>query len=161
MTVSAPRVIAFGASLRAESYNKKLARTLAKGAADAGAEVRYLDLAEFPIPVYNADIYDAASADPHALFDRGEKVGGPHRTPMPEGLLRLKEHVRWSTGWLIATPEHKSHLPGRLPQPGRLADPAGPRGEPAGQLHLQGHRGGLRRLRRRWGLGDPRYTPDR
>jgi NAD(P)H-dependent FMN reductase len=111
MTVSAPRVIAFGASLRAESYNKKLARTLAKGATDAGAEVRYLDLADFPIPVYNADIYDAASADPHALFDRGEKVGGPHRTPMPEGLLRLKEHVRWSTGWVIATPEHNRTFP--------------------------------------------------
>lgn len=101
-----PRLIAFAGSLRAGSYNKRLSVNLANGAREAGAEVRVLDLADFPIPVYNADSYDSTAGDPHALFDRGERIGGPHTTPMPAGLLAFKEHVRWSDGWLIATPEH-------------------------------------------------------
>jgi len=111
MPERAPRVIAFAGSLRTGSYNKALAVNLAAGARDAGAEVRILDLADFPMPVYNADIYDSKAGDPHALFDRGERVGGPHAIPMPPGLLAFKEHVRWSDGWLIAAPEHNRTFP--------------------------------------------------
>jgi NAD(P)H-dependent FMN reductase len=110
----APRIIAFAGSLRTGSYNKALAANLAAGARDAGAEVRLLDLADFPIPVYNADVYDSVAGDPHALFDRGDRVGGPHSIPMPEGLLAFKEHVRWSDGWLIATPEHNRTYPAAI-----------------------------------------------
>jgi NAD(P)H-dependent FMN reductase len=106
MTPRPPRIIAFAGSLRADSYNKKLARNLAAGAQRAGAEVRYLDLKDFPLPVYDADLFDAAAADPHALHDQGGRVGGPHAKPMPQGLLRFKAHVQWADGWLVATPEH-------------------------------------------------------
>jgi NAD(P)H-dependent FMN reductase len=122
-----PRIIAFAGSLRSGSYNKALACNLAAGARDAGADVRVLDLADFPIPVYNADAYDSKAGDPHALFDRsvskdgpnallerGPMVGGPHAIPMPEGLLAFKEHVHWSDGWLIATPEHNRTYPAAL-----------------------------------------------
>jgi len=114
MSERPPRLIAFAGSLRAESTNKKLVRNLAAGAEAAGAEVRVLDLKDYPLPVYDADLYDAAAADPHALHDRGGRVGGPHGIPMPEGLLALKEHVRWSDGWLIATPEYNRSYPGML-----------------------------------------------
>ncbi len=107
-----PRLIAFAGSLRGESYNKKLVQNVAAGARRAGAEVRYIDLNGYPLPVYNADIYDAAAADPHALHDRGGGVGGPHSKPMPDGLLKLKEHFRWADGWLVSTPEHNSTYPG-------------------------------------------------
>jgi NAD(P)H-dependent FMN reductase len=109
-----PRVIAFAGSLRAASYNQVLAANLANGARDAGAEVRVLSLADFPLPVYNADIYDSTAGDPHALFDRGERVGGEHRIPMPAGLLAIKEHFRWADGWLVATPEHNRTYPAAL-----------------------------------------------
>jgi NAD(P)H-dependent FMN reductase len=103
---AAPKVIAFAGSLRAASYNHRLALNLANGARDAGAEVRVLSLADFPLPVYSADVYDSVAGDPHALFDRGERVGGEHRIPMPEGLLAIKEQFRWADGWVVATPEH-------------------------------------------------------
>jgi NAD(P)H-dependent FMN reductase len=112
MTSRSPRIIAFAGSLRAGSYNKKLVKNVAAGARKAGADVRYLDLKDFPLPVYDADAFDAAAADPHALFDRGERVGGPHAKPMPEGLLRLKAHFRWADGWLVSTPEHNRTFPG-------------------------------------------------
>jgi chromate reductase, NAD(P)H dehydrogenase (quinone) len=103
---SPPRIIAFAGSLRKNSFNHQLAVNLANGAQDAGAEVRVLSLADYPLPVYNADIYDSVAGDPHALFDRGERVGGQHRIPMPDGLLAIKEHFRWADGWVVATPEH-------------------------------------------------------
>ena len=114
MTDRAPRIIAFAGSLRAGSYNKRLILNMVEGARQAGAEVRLLDLADYPVPTYNADIYDSESADPHALLDRGEAIGPPHREPMPEGLLRIKEQFRWADGVLIATPEYMRTFPGAL-----------------------------------------------
>ena len=110
----APRVIAFAGSLRVDSNNKKLAWNMAVGAEAAGAEVRVLDLKQYPLPVYDADLYDARNGDPHALHDAGQRVGPPHDRPMPEGLLRLKEHFRWADGWLVATPEYSRRMPGML-----------------------------------------------
>lgn len=109
-----PRIIAFAGSLRKDSNNKKLIRNVAAGAEKAGAEVRVLDLKDYPIPVYDADIYDCEAGDPHALADRGEKIGGPHRIPMPDGLLRIKEHFQWADGWLVSTPEYNRSFPGML-----------------------------------------------
>jgi chromate reductase, NAD(P)H dehydrogenase (quinone) len=110
----APRIIAFAGSLRANSNNKKLARNMASGAEEAGAQVRVLDLSDYPLPVYDADIYDSVNGDPHALFDAGGRIGAPHDVPMPEGLLRLKEHFRWADGWIVATPEYNRSIPGML-----------------------------------------------
>ena len=110
----APRIVAFAGSLRAGSYNKKLAQVMATGAELAGAEVRVLDLKDYPVPVLDADLFDAYNSDPHRLFDEGGRVGPPHDIPLPEGLLRLKEQVRWADGWLIATPEYGGSIPGML-----------------------------------------------
>jgi chromate reductase len=109
-----PRIIAFAGSLRTESYNKKLAHAMASGADLAGADVRLLDLKDYPVPVLDADLFDAYNSDPHRLFDEGGRVGPPHEVPLPEGLLRLKEHARWADGWLVATPEYGGSIPGML-----------------------------------------------
>jgi NAD(P)H-dependent FMN reductase len=106
MTQRPPRILAFAGSLRAQSYNKRVAENAAAGARAAGAEVRVLDLKEFPLPVYDADLFDSVAGDPHALEASGGKVGGPHAKPMPEGLLRLKEHFRWADGWIVSVPMH-------------------------------------------------------
>ncbi len=109
-----PRIIAFAGSLRTDSNNKKLARAMAAGAELAGAEVRLLDLKDYPVPVLDADLFDAKNSDPHRLYDEGGRVGPPHDVPLPEGLLQLKEHVRWADGWLVATPEYGGSIPGML-----------------------------------------------
>lgn len=114
MSARAPRILAFAGSLRSDSNNKKLARNLAAGAEREGAEVRLLDLKDYPLPVYDADVYDAVNGDPHRLHDEGGKIGPPHDLPMPDGLLRLKEHFRWADGWLVATPEYNRSIPGML-----------------------------------------------
>jgi len=106
MTQRAPRILAFAGSLRKDSYNKRVAENAAAGAITAGAEVRILDLKEFELPVFDADLFDSVAGDPHALEASGGKVGGPHAKPMPEGLLRLKEHFRWADGWIVSTPMH-------------------------------------------------------
>lgn len=114
MSDSSPRIIAFAGALRADSNNKKLARAVAAGAEAAGAEVRILDLKDYPLPVYDADLFDAEAGDPHALADAGGSIGGPHKIPMPEPLLRLKEQFQWADGWIISTPEYLRSYPGGL-----------------------------------------------
>jgi chromate reductase, NAD(P)H dehydrogenase (quinone) len=109
-----PRVIAFAGSLRTDSKNKKLAQAMAAGAARAGAEVRFLDLKDYPVPVLDADLFDARNSDPHLLFEDGRKVGPPHDVQLPEHVLRLKQQMRWADGWLVATPEYGGSIPGML-----------------------------------------------
>jgi chromate reductase len=109
-----PRIIAFAGSLRTGSHNKQLARAMAAGAEGAGAEVRLLDLKDYHVPVLDADLFDAKNSDPHRLHDEGGRVGPPHDVPLPEGVLRLKQHVQWADGWLVATPEYGGSIPGML-----------------------------------------------
>ena len=109
-----PRIIAFAGSMRADSYNAKLAAAVAEGSRAAGADVRVLTMRDYPLPVYDADSFDSESADPHALFDRGGTEGGPHSIPMPEGLLRLKEQFCWADGFILSTPEYLRSYPGMV-----------------------------------------------
>lgn len=89
-----PRILAFAGSLRRDSWNKKLVKVAAQGARDAGADVRYLDLKEFPLPVYDGD--DEAE---HGL---------------PENALKLKEIFKAADGMLISCPEYNSGYSGAL-----------------------------------------------
>jgi chromate reductase, NAD(P)H dehydrogenase (quinone) len=89
-----PRILAFGGSLRRESYNQKLAAIAAAGARDAGAEVTLIALRDFPLPVFDEDL-EAASGKP----DAAKKLKA----------LFLEHH-----GLIIASPEYNSSLSGAL-----------------------------------------------
>lgn len=89
-----PKILVFAGSLRTNSTNKKLARIAMKGAEKAGALVTYIDLKDFPLPVYDGDIE--------------EKEG------LPENALKLKELIGQSDGWIIASPEYNSSISGAL-----------------------------------------------
>jgi len=89
-----PRIVALAGSLRAASYNKQLVRIAADGARAAGADVTFLDLAEYPLPVFDEDL-EAAEG-------------------MPENAARLKAHFVASDGILIASPEYNGSLSGAL-----------------------------------------------
>lgn len=54
--VTSPRILAFAGSARRESHNKKLARVAARIAQDADAVVTVVDLRDFEIPLYDADL---------------------------------------------------------------------------------------------------------
>ena len=51
-----PKILAFAGSLRTDSFNKKLVKIAAKGAEKSGAEVTYIDLRDFPLPIFDQDL---------------------------------------------------------------------------------------------------------
>ncbi len=89
-----PRILAFGGSLRRESFNQHLVRIAAAGARAAGAEVTLIELRDFPLPVFDQDL---------------EAADGP-----PESAVRLKELFLEHQGLLIASPEYNSSVSAAL-----------------------------------------------
>jgi NAD(P)H-dependent FMN reductase len=84
------KVLAFAGSLRKGSYNKQLVRVAARFARDAGAEVTELDLADYPMPIFDEDL---------------ETRDGVHPTAM-----KLKKLFREHDAFLISSPEYNSSL---------------------------------------------------
>lgn len=89
-----PRILAFAGSLRRDSFNKRLVRVAAEGARSAGAEVTVLDLADYPLPVFNEDL---------------ERDAGT-----PQEAIDLKAQMVSHDGFLIASPEYNSSISGAL-----------------------------------------------
>ncbi len=89
-----PRILAFAGSLREASTNKKLVKIAIAGARAAGAEVTYIDLRDYALPIFDEDL---------------ESAGGP-----PENAVKLKELFRAHDGLLIASPEYNSSISGAL-----------------------------------------------
>jgi len=89
-----PKILAFAGSLREKSYNKRVLKVAMEGAKKAGAEVTFVDLKDYPLPLYNADLQDTQGFPPIATaFQR-----------------LLLEH----DGLLIASPEYNASLPAVL-----------------------------------------------
>ena len=89
-----PKILAFAGSLRRDSFNKKLVQIAAAGATAAGAEVTYLDLQDFPLPVYDGDL-EAAEG-------------------LPENAIALKQIFLDHDGLLISCPEYNSSISAAL-----------------------------------------------
>lgn len=89
-----PKILAFAGSLRKHSFNKRVLKVAIKGAEDAGAEVTYIDLYDFPMPIYNAD--DHANNG----FD--------------ENAFKLQSLLNRHDGLLIATPSYNGSLSAAL-----------------------------------------------
>ena len=49
--IKQPKILAFAGSLREHSYNKRVLQTAAEGAKNAGAEVTYIDLRDYAMPI--------------------------------------------------------------------------------------------------------------
>jgi NAD(P)H-dependent FMN reductase len=88
------KILAFAGSLRKDSFNKKLVKNAMRGAELAGAKVTYIDLNDYPLPIYNADI---------------EVNEG-----LPENALKLKKLLWEHQGLMIASPEYNSSVSGVL-----------------------------------------------
>jgi NAD(P)H-dependent FMN reductase len=88
------KLLAFAASLRRDSYNRKLIDLASQIARDAGVTVDVADFAEFDMPFYNGDV---------------QKVSG-----LPPGALELHQRIAESDGMMIASPEYNYSFPGTL-----------------------------------------------
>jgi chromate reductase, NAD(P)H dehydrogenase (quinone) len=87
------KLLVFAGSTRQNSWNRKLAKVVAAMARSAGAEVTHLELADFDVPMYNAD-----------LEARGT----------PPDVMRLKQIGYEHPAWIICTPEYNASYPALL-----------------------------------------------
>ena len=88
------RLLAFSGSLRAESFNTRLAFLAADLAESKGAVVTRLKLQDLSLPMFDEDS-EAASG-------------------LPAGAKELKDLMRAHEGFLIATPEYNGFMSGAL-----------------------------------------------
>lgn len=87
------KLLVFAGSTRQQSYNRKLAKVTASLARDAGAEVTHLELGDYDVPMYNAD-----------LEARGT----------PPDVLRLKQAFFDHPAWIVCAPEYNASYPALL-----------------------------------------------
>jgi chromate reductase len=88
------KLLAFAASLRRESWNRKLIALAVAIVRQAGVEVDLAEFQEFDMPLYNRDLQDASG--------------------FPPGARELHRRVAAANGLLIASPEYNYSLPGTL-----------------------------------------------
>lgn len=91
---SETKVLVFAGSTRAESYNRQLAQEAVQVARGMGAKVTMIDLKDYPMPFYDADL---------------EAKEG-----MPKNAKRLRALMVESDAILIASPEYNASIPAVL-----------------------------------------------
>lgn len=84
------KLLVFAGSTRQQSFNRKLARATAAMASASGAEVTHIELGDFDIPMYNADL---------------EAQG------TPADVIRLKQLMLDHPAWIVCTPEYNASYP--------------------------------------------------
>ncbi len=84
------KILAFAGSARKQSFNKNLIKIAAAGAESAGANVTLIDLADFPMPLFDQDL-EAAQG-------------------MPNTAKEFKNLLIAHDGLLIASPEYNSAI---------------------------------------------------
>jgi NAD(P)H-dependent FMN reductase len=88
------RVLVFSASLRADSFNTRLARMAARVAQSYGATVNLASMRDFDVPLFDAD------AETRAGF--------------PAGAQELNRRLTANDAFVIASPEYNGSMPGVL-----------------------------------------------
>lgn len=86
-----PKILALSGSIRRDSWNRKLIQTAVDAAQAAGGNVTLIDLADYPLPLYNGDLED--------------------KDGLPDNALRLKTLFKDHDALLIASPEYNSSIP--------------------------------------------------
>ena len=86
-----PKILVFPGSLRSGSHNVRLAALATKELAQAEADVTRISLADYPLPLYDADLV---------------REQGPH-----PNAVKLKQLVCAHRGVFIASPEYNASFP--------------------------------------------------
>ena len=87
------KLLVFAGSTRQQSFNRKLATATAALARQGGADVTHIELADFDIPMYNADLEASGT---------------------PADVVRLKTLMFEHPAWIICTPEYNASYPALL-----------------------------------------------
>ena len=87
------KLLVFAGSTRRQSFNRKLATATAALARQGGADVTHIELADFDIPMYNADLEASGT---------------------PADVVRLKTLMFEHPAWIICTPEYNASYPALL-----------------------------------------------
>ena len=82
------KILAFAGSSRKESFNKKLLKIAVLGVQEKGGYVTLIDLADYPMPIFNQDL---------------EQEKG-----IPENARKLKQLMVEHNAFIIASPEYNS-----------------------------------------------------
>lgn len=88
--MATPRVLAFAGSARSGSWNKMLLDIAVSGAKAAGADVTTLDVREYPLPLYDAELEQSLG--------------------LPANVQAIKALMLTHQGFLIASPEYNSAI---------------------------------------------------
>jgi len=89
--MAAPKILVIPGSLRASSYNARLAALATKELSLADAEVTRISLQDFPLPIYDGDSLERS---------------GP-----PRNAVKLKQLMSAHQGVFIASPEYNASIP--------------------------------------------------
>lgn len=87
------QILIFAGSTRQDSYNRKLAKVAASIAEQQGAQPSLLELSDYDIPLYNADL---------------EAQG------TPVDVIRLKQAMHSHAAWIVCSPEYNGSYPALL-----------------------------------------------
>lgn len=85
------RILVFGGSIRTGSWSAKLAALAARELALLDADVSLISLADYPMPIYDADL--------------------EARSGVPENAKKLRAMMNAHQGVYIATPEYNASIP--------------------------------------------------
>ena len=88
------RVLVIAGSTRTEAFSKRLARVAWRSVEQAGGSASFVDLRDYPMPLYDGDLEAA----------RG----------LPEQAIRLRDLMKQHDALLIATAEYNSSIPAVL-----------------------------------------------
>jgi NAD(P)H-dependent FMN reductase len=88
--MSLPKVLVFAGSIRTGSFNVRLAALASKELLAAGADVTRISLADYPMPLYDANL---------------EASSGP-----PPNAVKLKQLMMTQQGVFIASPEYNASV---------------------------------------------------
>src|SRR6188768_1941932 len=94
LSVPELKVLVFGAALRADSLNRKLAALAARVAKQSGATVDHASMRDFDVPSYDGD---------------AEAAEG-----IPKGAEELRRRLVESDAFIVASPEYNASMPGML-----------------------------------------------
>ena len=84
------RILAFAGSVRRESFNRRLLPAAVDGARGAGAEVTHIELADYPLPLFDQDMEE--------------------RDGLPANARKLKDLFKAHHGLLLACPEYNGSI---------------------------------------------------
>jgi chromate reductase, NAD(P)H dehydrogenase (quinone) len=88
--MAAPKILAFAGSVRRESFNRRLLPAAVEGARGAGAEVTHIELADYPLPLFDQDM--------------------EARDGLPRNARLLKDLFKAHGGLLLACPEYNGSV---------------------------------------------------